>query len=81
MEENQKRVAAETPVLRPGRMDRGVIALTLCLIAIGILMVYSSSHLLSSKHYDGYSYRYLQIHIIACIIGFNWNVCDFLFAL
>ena len=32
-------------------------------------MVYSSSHLLSSRHYGGYSYRYLQIHIIACTIG------------
>ena len=69
VEENQRRVAEETPILRPGRMDRGVIALTLCLIAIGILMVYSSSHLLSSRHYDGYSFRYLQIHIVACTIG------------
>ena len=54
---------------KPGRMDRGLIALTFCLIAIGILMVYSSSHLLSSRHYDGYSYRYLQIHMIACTLG------------
>lgn len=69
VEENQRQVAAETPVLRFGRMDPGVIALTFALVAIGILMVYSSSHLLSSRHYDGYSYRYLQIHIIACIIG------------
>ena len=69
VEENQRRVAEETPILRPGRMDRGVIALALCLIAIGILMVYSSSHLLSSRHYDGYSFRYLQIHIVACTIG------------
>ena len=52
-----------------GRMDTALIALTFCLIAIGILMVYSSSHLLSSRHYDGYSYRYLQIHIIACTLG------------
>ena len=58
-----------TPPQRFGRMDRGLIALTLCLIGIGILMVYSASHLLSSRHYDGYSYRYLQIHIIACGIG------------
>ena len=54
----------------PGRMDRVLLALTFCLIAIGVLMVYSSSHLLSSRHYDGYSFRYLQIHIIACILGF-----------
>ena len=52
-----------------GRMDRWLLMLTCCLVAIGILMVYSSSHLLSSRLYDGYSYRYLQIHIIACSIG------------
>ena len=68
VEEQQKQVEAPPPP-RLGRMDRGLIALTLCLIAIGILMVYSASHLLSSRHYDGYSYRYLQIHIIACGIG------------
>ena len=54
---------------KPGRMDTVLLALTLCLIAIGILMVYSSSHLLSSRHYDGYNFRYLQIHIIACVLG------------
>ena len=54
---------------KQGRMDRALLALTLCLVAIGILMVYSSSHLLSSRHYDGYSFRYLQIHIIACVLG------------
>ena len=69
MEENQRRGTAETFVSRPGRMDRGIVVLTFCLIAIGVLMVYSSSHLLSSRHYDGYSYRYLQIHLIACAIG------------
>jgi len=68
VEEQQKQAEAPPPP-RSGRMDRGLIALTLCLIAIGILMVYSASHLLSSRHYDGYSYRYLQIHIIACGIG------------
>ena len=68
VEEQQKQVETPPPP-RLGRMDRGLIALTLCLIAIGILMVYSASHLLSSRHYDGYSYRYLQIHIIACGIG------------
>ena len=67
--EEQQRQVVELPPQRLGRMDRGLIALTLCLIAIGILMVYSASHLLSSRHYDGYSYRYLQIHIIACGIG------------
>ena len=65
----QKQVEDLPPPQRLGRMDRGLIAFTLCLLAIGVLMVYSSSHLLSSRHYDGYSYRYLQIHIIACGIG------------
>ena len=68
--EDQQEQIPETPAeANSGRMDRGLIAFTFCLIAIGILMVYSSSHLLSSRHYDGYSYRYLQIHIIACTIG------------
>ena len=70
VEEQQKQAVEIPPPQRYGRMDRGLIALTLCLIAIGILMVYSASHLLSSRHYNGYSYRYLQIHIIACGIGF-----------
>ncbi|MCY4570303.1 MAG: putative peptidoglycan glycosyltransferase FtsW, partial [Candidatus Poribacteria bacterium] len=70
VEKQQKQAVEPSPPQRYGRMDRGLIALTLCLIAIGILMVYSASHLLSSRHYDGYSYRYLQIHIIACGIGF-----------
>ncbi len=69
VEEQQKQVVEAPSPQRLRRMDRGLIALTLCLIAIGILMVYSASHLLSSRHYDGYSYRYLQIHIIACVIG------------
>ncbi len=54
---------------KQGRMDKVLLAVTLCLIAIGVLMVYSSSHLLSSRHYGGYSFRYLQIHIIACGLG------------
>ena len=68
-EEEQVSAVESQSEQKPRRMDRVLIALTLCLIAIGILMVYSSSHLLSSRHYDGYSYRYLQIHIIACVIG------------
>ena len=67
--EEQQEQVVEVPPVQNGRMDRGLIAITLCLIGIGILMVYSASHLLSSRHYDGYSDRYLQIHIIACGIG------------
>ena len=69
VEEQQKQAVELSPPQNLGGMDKGLIALTLCLIAIGILMVYSASHLLSSRHYDGYSYRYLQTHIIACAIG------------
>ena len=69
VEEQQKQVVEPASPERLGRMDKGLIAITLCLIAIGILMVYSASHLLSSRHYEGYSYRYLQIHIIACVLG------------
>ena len=68
-EDEQTSVVDTLADRQPGGMDKGLIALTLCLIAIGILMVYSSSHLLSSRHYGGYSYRYLQIHIIACVLG------------
>ena len=67
--DSQEQIKEPLPIENSGRMDRVLIAFTFCLIAIGILMVYSSSHLLSSRHYDGYSYRYLQIHIIACTIG------------
>ena len=67
--ERQEPVTETSSEQKPGRMDKALVALTICLIAIGILMVYSSSHLLSSRHYDGYSYRYLQTHIIACTIG------------
>ena len=69
VEDEQTSVVDTLSDRQPGGMDKGLIALTFCLIAIGILMVYSSSHLLSSRHYEGYSYRYLQIHIIACVLG------------
>lgn len=51
-----------------GRVDTGLLAVTLCLVGIGILMVYSAGHVLSAKHYDN-NYRYLQIQAIACLIG------------
>ncbi len=51
-----------------GRVDTGLLAVTLCLVGIGILMVYSAGHVLSAKQY-GSNYRYLQIQAIACLIG------------
>ena len=52
-----------------GRVDAVLLAVTLCLVGIGILMVYSAGHLLSAIKYDGDSYRYLKVQVIACIIG------------
>ena len=51
-----------------GRVDTGLLAVTLCLVGIGILMVYSAGHVLSVKQY-GHSYHYLKIQAIACVIG------------
>ncbi len=51
-----------------GRVDTGLLAVTLCLVGIGILMVYSAGHVLSAKQYDS-SYHYLKIQAIACMIG------------
>ena len=53
----------------PEKLDKGLSVLTCLLLATGMLMVYSASHLLSSRIYEGNSYRYLQIHVIACVIG------------
>ncbi len=68
-QEEREPIFASLSQGKQGRMDKVLLAVTLCLIAIGVLMVYSSSHLLSSRHYGGYSFRYLQIHIIACGLG------------
>ena len=51
-----------------GRVDAGLLAVTLLLVAIGLLMVYSAGHVLSLKQY-GNNYQYLKIQILACIIG------------
>ncbi len=51
-----------------GRVDTGLLVVTLCLVGIGIIMVYSAGHVLSATLY-GNNYRYLQIQAIACLIG------------
>lgn len=51
-----------------GRVDTALLVVTLCLVGGGIVMVYSSGHVLSAKEY-GTNYRYLQIQVIACFIG------------
>ena len=53
---------------RGGSVDTGLLAVTLLLVGIGILMVYSAGHLLSLKQY-GNHYQYLKIQSIACFIG------------
>lgn len=51
-----------------GRVDTGLLAVTLLLVGIGLLMVYSAGHVLSMKYY-GNNYQYLKIQSIACFIG------------
>ncbi len=59
----------ERPVsTNSGRVDTGLLVVTLFLVGIGIIMVYSAGHVLSAKHY-GNNYRYIQIQAIACLIG------------
>ncbi len=50
-------------------VDQALLFITLCLIAIGMIMVYSSSNMLAHKLYDGDSYRYLKVQLIACFLG------------
>ena len=58
----------QSQITGTGRVDAGLLAATLCLVGIGILMVYSSGHVLSYDQY-GTSYHYLKIQAIACVIG------------
>lgn len=51
-----------------GKVDAGLLAVTLLLVGIGLVMVYSAGHVLSMKHY-GNNYQYLKIQSIACFIG------------
>jgi len=51
-------------------IDHFLLFLTLCLVAIGILMVYSSSNMLAYELYEENSYRYLKVQLIACLLGF-----------
>lgn len=51
-----------------GRVDPVLLTVSLVLVGIGILMVYSAGHVLSAKQY-GTSYHYLKMQAIACFIG------------
>ena len=52
-----------------GGIDHVLLFITLCLVAIGIVMVYSSSNMLAYELYNGNSYHYLKMQLIACMLG------------
>ena len=52
-----------------GGIDHFLLFITLCLVAIGIGMVYSSSNMLAYELYDENSYHYLKMQLIACGLG------------
>ena len=51
-----------------GRVDACLLVVTLGLVGIGLIMVYSAGHVLSLKQYDN-NYQYLKVQGIACFIG------------
>ena len=55
---------------RKNSIDHVLLFLTLSLVAIGILMVYSSSCMLAYELYEENSFRYLEVQLIACLLGF-----------
>ncbi len=61
-----------------GRVDPVLLTVSLVLVGIGILMVYSAGHVLSAKQY-GTSYHYLKMQGIACFIGLlGMVVCTYI---
>ena len=52
-----------------GGIDHVLLFITLCLVAIGIVMVYSSSNMLAYELYNENSFHYLKMQLIACMIG------------
>ncbi len=53
-----------------GRIDHFLLFITLCLVALGIVMVYSSSNIIAYEKYKGDSFHFLKTQLIACAIGF-----------
>lgn len=68
-----------SPVVAINKADKGIdhvlLFLTLCLVAIGILMVYSSSSMLAFELYQEDSLRYLKVQLIAGVLGFIGMMC------
>ena len=56
-------------------IDHVLLFLTLCLVTIGILMVYSSSSMLAFELYQEDSFRYLKVQLIASGLGFIGMLC------
>lgn len=52
-----------------GGIDHVLLFITLCLVAIGIVTVYSSSNMLAYELYNENSYHYLKVQLIACMLG------------
>ncbi len=52
-----------------GEIDHVLLFITLCLVAIGIVMVYSSSNMLAYELYNENTYHYLKMQLVACALG------------
>ena len=52
-----------------GGIDHVLLFITLCLAAIGVVMVYSSSNMLAYELYNENTYHYLKVQLIACMLG------------
>jgi cell division protein FtsW len=52
-----------------GRIDHFLLFITLCLVALGIAMVYSSSNIIAYEKYKGDGFHFLKTQLIAGAIG------------
>ena len=52
-----------------GGIDHILLFITLCLVAIGVVMVYSSSNMLSYRLHNENAYHYLVVQLAACLLG------------
>jgi len=50
-------------------IDKPLLFITLCLVALGIAMVYSSSNMIAHENYRGDSFHFLKRQMLACVIG------------
>ena len=65
--QNPKFIWKNYPIKRG--IDHVLLFITLCLVAIGIVMVYSSSNMLAYELYNENSFHYLKMQLIACVLG------------